>query len=758
MDTMGFRGILTAQLRRLPRGSIKARMTVGVAAVMVLTMGLCVLDEVREDREFLMREETSQALRLAHNFAAASAALVRARQYPVLEELARSFRLHTELDHLMFVSRDGKVLAHSDSDKLGQTLRDATGVDMLAGPPQVRILRRGDDRIEVAVPVLVAGRLVGWSRVGFSLVHVREGEAEALQRGILFLAIGVAAAIVAALWSGGRLTARLRRLLGTMDRIRVGDRSVRAEIRGDDEIDRLALGFNSMVDTLTESERRAEQDELRLRLASRAGGVGLFEFDSGSGRLYLPAEWLATLGYAEGDLNGSVDDWESLAHPIDRPGLAALRRNLRAGEPTRSQFEFRMRAKNGFYHWIFCHGVRLNATEGGAARVAGVLIDVSERREAELRLRHSEARFRSIAANVPGMVFEFVADGGEGHFSYVSGGARELCGRQPEELVDMSDLLSLLHADDRESFKQMSLEVARTLAAFNWEGRMHVGREVKWVNVRAAVHRQDEAVVWHGVVLNVTESRRAAEALRRSRDEVRELTRHQEAVREEEKAGIAREIHDELGATLTALKMDAHWLERRVAALAPEHAAKLKEMQALVDQAVQSTRRISTELRPRVIDDLGIIAALEWLVGEFRRQRGVDCRFAAMPEHIDLDTPRAITLFRIVQESLTNVAKHSGASRVSVDVREQDEGIVLRIEDNGCGIQDRAIDGEGKPFSHGLRGMFERAHQIGGSLSLGRGPQGGTVVAVTIPGAAAAADARSQASTARVPLPGARAH
>lgn len=733
-------------------------MTLGVAAVMVLTMGLFVLDEVREDREYLIKEETSQALRLAHNFAAASAPLVRARQYPVLEELARSFRLHTELDHLMLVSPDGKVLAHSDSDKLGSTLRDATSLEMLAGPPQARILRRSDERIDVAVPVLVAGRPVGWSRVGFSLVHVREGEGEALRRGILFLAIGVAAAIVAAWWSGGRLTARLRRLLGTMEGIRRGDRSVRAEIRGDDEIDRLAFGFNSMVDTLTESERRAAQDELRLRLASRAGGVGLFELDSDSGRLYLPAEWLATLGYAAGDLNGSVEDWESLAHPLDRPRLAALRRSLRAGEPTESQFEFRMRAKSGLYHWIFCRGVRLNAAQSGAARVAGVMIDVSERREAELRLRQSEARFRSIAANVPGMVFEFVADGGEGHFSYVSGGARELCGRQPEELIDLSDFLSLLHADDRRRFEEVANSVARTLEPFNWEGRMHVGREVKWINVRAAVHRQDEVVVWHGVVLNITDSRRAAEALRRSRDEVRELTRHQETVREQEKASIAREIHDELGATLTALKMDAYWLERRVAALAPEHAAKLREMHALVDQAVQSTRRISTELRPRVIDDLGIIAALEWLVGEFRRQRGVDCRFAAMPEHIDLDTPRAITLFRIVQESLTNVAKHSGASRVSVDLRQQDEVIVLRVEDNGCGIRDRATAGEGRPFSHGLRGMVERAHQIGGSLSLGRGPQGGTLVAVTLPSAAAAADAASQSPAAQVPLRGARAH
>ncbi len=602
-------------LRRLPRGSIRARMTIGVAAVIALTMGLFVLDEVREDREYLIKEETSQALRLAHNFAVASGALVLTREHGVLNELAQSFRLHAELDHLMLVSLDGEVLAHSDASQVGRLLRDATSVDMLTGPREARVLRRDDERIDVAVPVHVGGRPVGWSQVGFSLVHVREGEQEALWRGLLFLAIGVAAGIVAASWSGRRLTARLRGLLLAMERVRRGDRAVRAEIRGEDEIGRLALGFNAVLDSLAESERRTALDELRLR--------------------------------------------------------------------------------------------------------------------------RSEASFRSIAANVPGMVFEFLADGRDGHFSYVSGGARDLCGCPPEELIDLTDFVALLHPEDREGFKAIAIDVARTLEPLNWEGRMNIGREVKWVNVRAAVHRREDDAVWHGVVLNITESRRAADALRRSRDEVRELTRHQEAVREEEKASIAREIHDELGATLTALKMDAPWLERRVAALEPEHAAKLKEMQALVDQAVQSTRRISTELRPRVIDDLGIVAALEWLVGEFRRQRGVECRLAAAPEHIDLDTRRAITLFRIVQESLTNVAKHSGATRVSVELRQHDRAVHLRIEDNGCGIGDRAGGCEDRPFSHGLRGMIERAHQIGGSLSIGDGARGGTVVAVTIPVAAA---------------------
>jgi signal transduction histidine kinase len=577
-------------LRRLSRVSIRSRMTLGAAGAIIVTMSVFVFYEVREDRDYLIQEESKQALRLAHNLAAASGALVLAREYPVLEELARSFRLHSELDYLMLVALDGEVLAHSQADKVGSYVRDATSLGMLTGPPRARVLQRDEQGIDLAAPVRVADRVVGWSRVRFSLVHVRQGVEEAARRGVLFLAIGVAAGIIAALWSSRRLTARLYRLLATMERIRGGDRLVRAEIRGEDEIDRLAQSFNSMVDTLTDSERRAEQDELRLRLASKAGGVGLFDLDSRSGTLFLPGEWLASLGYAEGDLDNSVEAWEALVHPADRPHLVGLRQTLRDG-----------------------------------------------------------------------------------------------------------------------------------------------------------AHRRDDAVVWHGVVLNVSESRRAADALRRSRDEVRELTRHQEVVREEEKARIAREIHDELGATLTALKMDAHWLERRTAALTPQHTAKLREMQALVDQAVQSTRRISTELRPRVIDDLGIVAALEWLVGEFRRQRGVDCRFAATPEHIDLDSARAITLFRIVQESLTNVAKHSGATRVVVDLHQEGDHIVLRIEDNGSGMKDRMANSEGRPFSHGLRGMIERAHQIGGSLSLGGGPQGGTVVAVRIPCSSAPQSAPAQA-------------
>ncbi|MDH4189536.1 MAG: PAS domain-containing protein [Betaproteobacteria bacterium] len=727
---------MTGWLERLRNLGMRTQMTFGMAAVIALVVGAFVADEVFEDRKYLMEEETSQALRLADNLAAAGGASVLARDYALLGDLLRSFRFHPELDYAMLVAIDGEVLAHSDPGKVGRYVRDAAGVQMLDGPAQTRVLLRDEGRIDVGAPVKIGDRVAGWSRVGFSLVHVREGVNEAWRRGLLFLALAVLVGGAVAFWFARGVSARLYRLLEVIARIRAGERSPRAEIRGKDELDRLAVGFNAMVDTLAASEQRAEGNELRLRLASKAAGVGLFELDLRAGAIYLASDWVAMLGYTEGEVGRSLAAWEARLHPEDRPRMAALRESTIPAAAGGNEFRFRLKAKNGLYRWILGRGMMSSGADGRPARVTGALLDVTERRMVELRLRESEARFRSIAANVPGMVFEYVMRGEEGYYSYVSGGARDLCGRQPEEFIELSDFAGLLHEDDRKRFLEECFVLEHTLGTMNWEGRLRIGRDVKWINIRAAAHRRDDAVIWQGVVLNITESREAALALRRSRDEVRELTAHQDGVREEEKARIAREIHDELGATLTAMKMDAYWLERRKGGLSPEQAAKLKEMQALIDQAVQSTRRISTELRPRVIDDLGIVAALEWQVGEFRRHRGIDCRFAAAPEEIDLDAVRAIVLFRIVQESLTNIAKHSGANKASVELNEENGSIVLRIEDNGRGIEDgvgNALGAPGKPFSHGLRGMQERAHQIGASLSVGRGAEGGTVVLVTMP-------------------------
>ena len=228
----------------------------------------------------------------------------------------------------------------------------------------------------------------------------------------------------------------------------------------------------------------------------------------------------------------------------------------------------------------------------------------------------------------------------------------------------------------------------------------------------------------------IAERRRVEEHLRASEENLRALAAHLQHVREEEWSRIAREIHDELGQVLTGLKMDLKWIAD---ALDPGQDAleeRAKAMSARIDDAVRSVRRIATRLRPEALDELGLLAAIEWQASDFQRRTGVRCvaRFAdAMPE---LDGERSVAAFRILQELLTNVARHANATRVDVAVGVEDGGLVLTIEDDGRGIDQEAVSSRG---SLGLLGMRERALQFGGTVEIAGAQGRGTRARVFIP-------------------------
>lgn len=232
------------------------------------------------------------------------------------------------------------------------------------------------------------------------------------------------------------------------------------------------------------------------------------------------------------------------------------------------------------------------------------------------------------------------------------------------------------------------------------------------------------------ILRDVTERVRADAELRRSRDELRELAAAAISIREQEKSRVARELHDELAQALTALKMDVNWLKERLPATAATLAPKLESMQIMLDTTVKATRRISSDLRPLMLDDLGLIPAAEWLVNNFTQRHGIECEFTADPPDIELQDPYATAIFRILQESLTNVARHAQASRVNITLDNADGEITLRVRDNGCGF---AVSDPRKPNSYGLVGLRERAYLLDGDITLDTAPGKGTLIEVCIP-------------------------
>ena len=231
------------------------------------------------------------------------------------------------------------------------------------------------------------------------------------------------------------------------------------------------------------------------------------------------------------------------------------------------------------------------------------------------------------------------------------------------------------------------------------------------------------------ILRDITLRKQYEDDLRRSQQELRELSARVLEAREDEKSRIARELHDELGQLLTALKMDLSWLRER---LPGELEKKAAEMSAMLDQTVTATRRISADLRPLMLDDLGLADAAQWLVDDFAKRTGIDASID-LPEteaFERLSKPVSTALYRAVQESLTNIARHSGAKRAWVVFAQQDGAMHVEVEDDGRGI---GLDDLAKVRSLGLKGMRERITYLGGSLDIGRAPRGGTRLRVRVP-------------------------
>jgi PAS domain S-box-containing protein len=242
--------------------------------------------------------------------------------------------------------------------------------------------------------------------------------------------------------------------------------------------------------------------------------------------------------------------------------------------------------------------------------------------------------------------------------------------------------------------------------------------------IEASISQLDTA---HGKLFTVI-LRDVSERVRAA-DELNALATHAHAARESEKSRVARELHDELAQSLTALKMDANWVREHVGNTAPAVTARINDMLVLLDGTVAATRRIAADLRPLLLDDLGLVPAIEWLVHNFIDRTGLDCTLVA-DEGIELREPFATAVFRIVQESLANVAKHANASQVAVRIDRVPGAVSLSVQDNGQGF---SLDAPRKAQSMGLMGLRERAYLLKGSVDITSQPGQGTRIDVTLP-------------------------
>ncbi|MFC1920336.1 PAS domain S-box protein [Chloroflexota bacterium] len=232
------------------------------------------------------------------------------------------------------------------------------------------------------------------------------------------------------------------------------------------------------------------------------------------------------------------------------------------------------------------------------------------------------------------------------------------------------------------------------------------------------------------VATDITEKKRTEGELQRSEQQLRELTTHMRQIREEERKSIARNIHDNLGQSLTALKIDMSWLMKRLTPDQLPLIEKANEMASMIDQNIQTVKKLSSELRPEILDILGLTAAIEWYTEEFSNRTRIKCIMDLGEDDISLERDYAVDCYRIFQESLTNISVHAGATRVRVTLKQDPDKLIMQIKDNGKGItREKSLNAR----SFGLIGMRERASSIGGNLEIKSARGKGTTVKLTVP-------------------------
>ncbi len=396
----------------------------------------------------------------------------------------------------------------------------------------------------------------------------------------------------------------------------------------------------------------------------------------------------------------------------------------------KTRFERENTLWNGRKHWFEFSNTFLDLTGEGKFTLT-IIKDITERKKAELELTNSVQKYRMLFNNANDAMFvtQLSKEKSYGDFIEVNEVACKRLGYTKDEFLKLSPsaIISPKYINAFNRHTNILLKNSHVIYEL-----VHRAKDNKQIPVEISshlfIHEGKPTVL--SIARDITERKRVEEKLRKTGLRLRNLASHLQTIREEERTAIAREIHDELGQVLTVLKIQITLLSNKLREDQQELKDKIISVSNMIDDTVEKVQRITAKLRPDILDELGLIPAIEWQAQEFQNVTGIKCSITVPGEELILDDEKSTAIFRIFQEALTNIMRHSKAKLISISIQKKKDVLLLKIKDNGVGVAEEQL----KDFkSLGIIGMKERALILGGEVTIEGTPGKGTEVIVEIP-------------------------
>lgn len=461
--------------------------------------------------------------------------------------------------------------------------------------------------------------------------------------------------------------------------------------------------------------------EMRLRVARQLLGFGVWDTELSTGREAWTPEVEAIFGVEPGGFEGRFDDFLQAIHPEDRARFTrehAARAGM--GYPEFS-IDFRIVRRDGAVRWINSRGVGVTGPDGTVERHVGICIDVTSRKAAEAALEVASAQIAAALKSTKLLLFR---QDRELRYTWV---ANPAMGFQAREVLGHTDE-DILGKDVAKPLVEVKRRVLRTGLGEQREVRVtHAGLESSFELIaEPEIDAEGQVTGIVGAAYDVTDRRRAEAEREAMHRQLQDLAAHQRDALEAERGAVAKDVHDQVGAMLTGIAMKLSSLADRVAPEDGDLGRELADLGALSRSTLEATREICARLRPAVLDDLGLAEACRWYLREWERTSGIAATLRVGKLEPEPDDSRRIDLFRILQELLTNVARHARASAVKVSLSCARRDYRLRVADDGCGMAGGTRGG------FGLSGVRERARRHGGRIDI-ETSRAGTTVTATLP-------------------------